>query len=159
MTIAQGHFIQCVRILLQAIVCGELGWRQIDCPEVSRCGIRGKTQGMFDNIYLYKLRIRQPHLALKPRGDVSNNAKRVSVAPKRHFYPHRTFLKKNHSTPPQPDLGGGGGSSCIPEQHVGGSDDHVMHSKVAITFYTVFLYCLRCTPRGPVGGGGCIDIV
>ena len=49
-------------------------WLHAGCQEVSKCSTRGESWGMYIT-FASAMRIRQPTLALKPRGDITRNPK------------------------------------------------------------------------------------
>ena len=60
--------------LTSATVCGDRDWLCAGCQEVSKCSTRGGSWGMYI-MFASAMQIRQPTLALKPRGDVTGNQK------------------------------------------------------------------------------------
>ena len=80
--------------LTSATVCGDRTGGDAGHQEVSTCSTRGGSPGMYI-MFTFAMRIRQPTLALKPRGDVTRNPKQDYQWPqKRTCVRQKPFLKK-----------------------------------------------------------------
>ena len=72
-------------------------WWQAGCQEVGTCSARGGSQGTYIT-FSYTMQIRQPTLALKPRGDITRNPKQGYQWPQNrtHVSAQKTLKKKCH---------------------------------------------------------------
>ena len=81
--------------LTSATVCGDRTGCT-GCQEVGKCSTRGESWGMFIT-FTSAMRIRQPTLALKPRGDVTRNPNRGTSGPKKGHVSAKNFKNKSVS--------------------------------------------------------------